>query len=360
MVMAHIKEYFRVAQQKNATDIYFSVGSPPTLKIKGGLHPLKTYPDLSKTKIDALAREILFPENLTEFESRREVIGARTIDGLGRLRIVFSDERKGPCMACRLIPLKIPKFDDLGLPPVLKHMVSSNAGLILVIGRAGSGKTTTLAALIDHINHHFQKSILTLEQPVEFIHTNQQSYIEQIPFCSPDALLEKCLSNAFIQTADVLVMDGLQPEETIPTALSAASEGLLVLVSVASNGGVAEVLKRIIDAFPAGVRNNQRRLLAGVLRGAIWQHLFPLKDSRALTPAVELLINDPVITRLLSRDGALHLVRPTMAAGRCNGNQTMYQALNTLKRKAFVPEDIIDDFQRAMLTHYVYSAKAAF
>ena len=358
--MAHMKEYFRVAQQKKATDIYFSVGSPPTLKIKGGLHPLKTYPDLSKTKIDALAREILSPENLTEFESRREVIGARTIDGQGRLRIVFADERKGPCMACRLIPLKIPKFDDLGLPPVLKHIISGDGGLILVIGRAGSGKTTTLAALIDHMNHHFQKSILTLEQPVEFIHTNQQSYIEQIPFCSSEAPSEECLSHAFMQTADVLVMDGLQPEETITTALSAASEGLLVLVSVASNGGVAEVLKRIIDAFPVGVRNNQRRLLAGVLRGAIWQHLFPLKDSRTLTPAVELLINDPVITRLLSQEGALHLVRPTMAAGRCNGNQTMYQALNTLKRKAFVPEDIIDDFQRAMLTHYVYSAKAPF
>ncbi|OQY51292.1 MAG: hypothetical protein B6240_00060 [Desulfobacteraceae bacterium 4572_87] len=358
--MTHIKEYFRVAQQKKATDIYFSVGSPPFLKIKGGLHPLKPHPALSKTEIDALAREILSPGNLSVFESRREVIDARTIDGLGRLRIVFSDEHKGPCMACRLIPLKIPELDNLGLPPVLKHMVSGDGGLILVIGRAGSGKTTTLAALINHINHHFQKSILTLEQPVEFIHTNQQSYIEQIPLCSPDVLLEKYLSNAFMQTADVLVMDALQPEETIPAALSAASNGLLVLVSVASNGGVAEVLKRIMDAFPAGVRNNQRHLLAGVLRGAIWQHLFPLKDSRKLTPAVEILINDPVMARLISRAGELHLLRPTMAAGRFNGNQTMHQALNTLKGKASVPEDIINDFQRAMLTHYVYSAKALF
>jgi len=358
--MATIKEYFQVAQREKATDIYFSVGSPPLLKINGGLHPLKVHPDLSKTKIDELAREVLSPENLSEFESRREVVGARTIDGLGRLRVVLSDERKGPCMACRLIPLKIPEFDSLGLPPILKRMVSADGGLILVIGRAGSGKTTTLASLINHINHHFQKSIITIEQPVEFVHTNKQSVIEQIPFCYLGIPSEKRLSNAFMQTAEVLVMDGMQPEETIPTGLSAAAEGLLVLVSVASNGGVAEVLKRIIDAFPAAVRKNQRRLLAGVLCGAIWQHLFPLKDSKELTPAVEVLINDPVMTRLLSRDGELHLVRPTMAAGRFNGMQTMYQELNSLRKKSLVGEDIIDGFQNDMLTHYVYSAKAAF
>ncbi len=358
--MATIKEYFQVAQREKATDIYFSVGSPPFLKINGALKPLQKQKNLNKSKIAGLAREVLSPEKWSEFESRGELIDARTIRGMGRLRIVLANERKGPCMVCRLIPLNIPEFDSLGLPPVLKRMVSAGGGLILVIGRAGSGKTTTLASLINHINHYFQKSIITIEQPVEFIHTNRQSFIEQIPFSSPGIPWEKCLSNTFMQTAEVLVMDGMQPEEIIPTATSAAAEGLLVLVSVASNGGVAEVLKGIIDAFPAAVRKNQRRLLAGVLRGATWQHLFPLKDSRELTPAVEILINDPVITRLLSRDGELHLVRPTMAAGRFNGMQTMYQALNSLRKKSLVGEDIIDDFQTAMLTHYVYSAKAAF
>lgn len=358
--MATIKEYFQVAQREKATDIYFSVGSPPFLKINGALKPLQRQENLNKSKIAELAREVLSSEKWSEFESRGDLIDARTIQGLGRLRIVLANERKGPCMACRLIPLKIPEFDSLGLPPVLKRMVSADGGLILVIGRAGSGKTTTLASLINHINHHFQKSIITIEQPIEFIHTNKQSVIEQIPFSSPGIPSEKRLSNAFMQTAEVLVMDGMQPEETIPTGLSAAAEGLLVLVSVASNGGVAEVLKRIIDAFPAGVRKNQKRLLAGVLCGAIWQHLFPLKDSRELTPAVEVLINDPVMTRLLSHNGELHLVRPTMAAGRFNGMQTMYQALNALRKKSLVGEDIIDDFQTAMLTHYVYSARAAF
>ena len=358
--MATIKEYFQVAQREKATDIYFSVGSPPFLKINGALKPLQKQRNLNKSKIVGLAREVLSSEKWSEFESRGELIDARTIQGLGRLRIVLANERRGPCMACRLIPLKIPEFDSLGLPTVLKRIVSADNGLILVIGRAGSGKTTTLASFINHINHHFQKSIITIEQPVEFIHTHKQSYIEQTPFFSTGTRHKKRLSHAFMQTADVLVIDGLQPEETIPAALSAAAQGLLVLVSMASNGGVAEVLKRIIDAFPATVRKNQRRLLTGVLRGAIWQHLFPLKNSLELTPAVEVLINDPVITRLLSRDGELHLVRPTMAAGRFNGMQTMYQELNSLRKKSLVGEDIIDGFQTAMLTHYVYSAKAAF
>ncbi|MBL7177567.1 MAG: Flp pilus assembly complex ATPase component TadA [Desulfobacteraceae bacterium] len=358
--MVTIREYFQIAQKKKASDIYLSVGSCPWLKIHGELHPLNTHPALSEEEIDGLAREVVPPGKLPDYKAHRDTVSACTIEGLGRLRITFSEGRNGLTMACRLIPLEVPDFETLGLPPVLKRMVSEGSGLILVIGRAGSGKTTTLACLINTINQHFQKSIITVEQPVEFLHANKRSFIEQTRPHETGIPFENLRHTGFLKAADVMVIDGLEPEETLPPALSAATEGLLVLATVASNGGVAEVLKRFLDACPAAGRENRRRLLARTLRGAIWQHLLPLKTGVGSIPAVEFLINDPVISRLINREGSLHLIRPTMAAGRHKGMQTMFQALERIKRKSLVQEEVMDEFQTAMLAHYVYPAKAGF
>ena len=359
-IMVTIREYFQVAQKKKASDIYFSVGSRPWLKIKGELHPLKAHPALSEEEIDGLAREVFSPKKLLDFKAHQDMIGACTIQGLGRLRIILSKGRDGLSMACRLIPLEVPNFETLGLPPILKRMVSSGSGLILVIGSAGSGKTSTLASLINHINNSFQKSIISIEQPVEFVHTNNRSYIEQIQRHDTGIRFDKPWHAGFLKTADVIVLDGLKNSETVSLGLSAAAEGLLVLASLESNGGVAEALKSIFDACPLAERENQRCLLARTLRGAVWQHLFRLKDGTGCKPAVEILINDSVISHLISRDGDLHLVRPTMAAGRIKGMQTMHQALETFREESLVQKEIIASFENAMLAYYVYPVKRAF
>ena len=358
--MATIKEYFRTAEREKATDIYFNVGTPPFLKINGGLHPLKAHPDLSKKKIEGLARQLLSPESLSEYESRREVIGACTINGVGRLRIVLSDGRGGPCMACRLVPLNIPEFDTLGLPSILAQLISAGTGLILVMGSAGSGKTTTLASLIQHINNTSEKVILTIESPTEYVQPHNQSVIETIRPGENGMLLEKNAYNGLLETADIMVIDSLPLEETISPALTAAAEGLLVLAALETNGGVAEVLARIINSAPATKKGYRRSLLARTLRGAIWQRLLPLKDGSGSTPAVEVLINDPVISRLMSQEGNLHLLRPTMAAGRYKGMQTMHQALETLKQQSIVQEDIMAAFANEILKYYVSPVKGSF
>ncbi len=359
-VMVTMSEYFQVAQEKQASDIYFSVGSCPWLKIDDELHPLNTHPVLSKPEIEGLAREVLAPEQLQNFEARKDMIDACTIQGQGRLRVILSKGRGGLAMACRLIPLEVPKFETLGLPHILKRLVSAGSGLILVIGSAGSGKTTTLASLVNHINNSSQKSIVTIEQPVEFLHTNNRSYIEQIQPHDTGIRFDKLWHAGFLKTADVIVIDGLQKCETVSLGLSAAAKGLLVLAALESNGGVAEVLKNIFDACPFAERENQRRLLARTLRGAIWQHLFPLKGHPGFKPAVEILINDRVISHMISQPGNLHLVRPTMAAGRIKGMQTMHQALETLRQESLVKEKFISSFEDSMLAYYVYPVKEAF
>lgn len=351
--MSTIKEYFQAAEREKATDIYFSVGSPPFLKVNGGLRPFKPHPALKKATIERLAREVLSPEHLAEYESRLEVIAAHTIAGLGRLRIILSHERRGPSMVCRFIPLSIPKFDSLGLPSILPDLMSAGTGLILLMGCAGSGKTTTLASLTQHINNTWKKSILTMESPMEYVHPHDQSFIETIRPPKNGMLLEKNAYRGLLETADVMVMDGLPFEETISPALSAAAEGLLVLAALETNGGVAEVISRIINAVSASGKENRRHLLARTLRGALWQHLLPLKDGSGFTPAVEVLINDPAISSLMGKEGKLHLLRPTMAAGRYKGMQTMHQALETMKREGVVAEDTITGFAKEILKYYV-------
>ena len=361
-MMLTIREYCRVAREKKATDIYFNTGSPPWFRIDGQLHPLENYPTLRTAEIEKLALALLSPENPANKKVRlhQDMIGACTIEGMGRLRIAFCKGRNGSSMNCHLIPSKIPDFEGLGLPVALKHMMSTQSGLILIIGRAGSGKTTTLASLINTINQQFEKSIITIEQPVEFVHSHRRSFIEQTQPRKSQNPLENIQHGGFLRTADVLAIDGLQPEQTLFPALSAAAEGILVMATVASNGGVAEVLKGFLDHCPVAERDNRRRLLARTLRGALWQHLLPLRSGQGFLPAVELLINDTVISRLISREGNLHLIRPTMAAGRLKGMQTMHQALKHLKQKSLVPEDIMDDFQTTMLMHYIYPATVGF
>ena len=358
--MVTIQEYFKAAQEKSASDVYLSVGSHPWLKIGSRLQSLTAYPVVGKAQMQALVQEVFSANQLQKFEVRPDLTGTYTIKGQGRLRVILAQGRNGLTMACRLIPPAVPAFETLGLPDALKRLVNAKRGLVLVIGPAGSGKTTTLAALIDYINTHFRKSIVTIEQPPEFVHKNKLSFIEQIDCDEGRLRPEELEHSSILKATDVIMVDGLKNSDSISLGLCAAARGTLALVAVESNGGAAEMLKRILDGFPATERENQRRLLARMLRGAVWQHLLPLKDSAGYRPAVEVLVNDPVISSLISRSGALHLVRPTMAAGRAKGMQTMHQALETLKQESVVDEDVIATFENTMLANYVYPATRAF
>ncbi len=358
--MGTITEYFQTAQREMATDIYFSVGSPPLLKITGNLKPIAEEKILTKAKIEALLNGMLSPEKISEFRSRGELISTHAIDGLGRLRMAVTKGRDGPLLACRLIPLSVPHFDSLGLPHLLKEMLAFGSGLILVMGPSKSGKTTTLASLVQHLNKTSEKTVVTIEMPVEYEHPNDKSFIENFQPAETGRLLNKNTFGSFLKTVDVMVIDGLPLEETIPPALTAAAEGLLVLAALETNGGIAEILARIIQNCSSKVREYRRMLLARVLKAAIWQHLLPAKNSSQFVPLFEFLLNDPVTASLISQKDKLHLLRPTMAAGKRRGMQTMHQAIEILKRQALVDHDVIDAFEHELLRYYVSPLKANF
>jgi len=358
--MATIAEYLQTAQREKASDIYFSVGTTPFLKVNGAIKPLLEQGNLTKSKIDGLAREVLSPSKWSEFKSHGELITTCTIRDKGRLRIVFSNERKGPFMACHLIPSNVPEFESLGLPHHLLKMVSFGSGLILIIGPAKSGKTTTLESLIQHINETSEKSVATIEMPLEYKHSTGKSLIERFQPLNTVSWFDLKTMGSFLKTVDVMVIDGLPLEETISPALSSAAEGLLVLVSLETNGGIAEILARIIQTASSKEREYRRMLLARVLKCAVWQHLLPAKNSSQRIPLFEFLLNDPVTSSLIGQKGKLHLLRPTMAAGRGSGMQTMHQAIEILKPQYVVQPEVLDAFEHELLHYYVSPLKANF
>jgi twitching motility protein PilT len=358
--MATIAEYLQTAQRETATHIYFSVGSSPLLKIDGKLKPVREVSVLNKADVEALLNELLSPEKILEFRARGALISSFTVDGTGRLRLVITHGRKGPLIAVRLLPSEIPRFESLGLPQRLKELVSLGSGLVLVMGPSKSGKTTTLASLVEHINETSKKSIVTVEMPLEYQYTAKKSLIERFQPLDAGSWLDQNTLGSFLKTVDVMVIDGLSLEETISPALTAAAEGLLVLASLETNGGVAEILARIIQTCPSKARAYRRMLLARVLKAAIWQHLLPAKNSSQFIPLFEFLLNDPVTARLINQKNKLHLLRPTMAAGRTSGMQTMHQAIEVLKEQSIVGHDVLDTFEHELLRYYISPTKANF
>jgi len=356
--MPTIGEFVSMALEHSATDIYFNPNTPPWLRIDGAMHLLQDHPLLDGEEIETLARQVL--PRLAAGPLPENAVGAVSLDGLCRLRVTLFTGNEGPSLSCRLISATVPDFQVLGLPRVLKKLATEPHGLLLLVGRAGSGKSSTLAALIDYINHHFQKSIVSIETPVEYVHNNKMSFIEQIPYHHTDARFDRIWHAGYLQTADVIAIDGLTPDEMISPALAAAAEGCLVMATLESNGGSAEVLEQVIHMESAARRDSRRLLLAATLRGVVWQHLFRRKTGERVQPAFEVLLNDQVISGLIGQPGRLHLIRPTMAAGRFKGMQTMRQALSELKAASDAHEGEIHAFERAMLAHYVRPVTARF
>ena len=222
-MMTTIPEYFKAAQEKNASDVYLSAGSRPWLKIRGRLQPLATCPVVSKAHMQALVREVFAAKGVQSFNVPPDLTGTYTIEGRGRLRVILVQGRNGLTMACRLIPPAVPALEKLGLPDTLKRLVTAKGGLVLVIGPSGSGKTTTLAALIDYINTSFRKSIVTIGHPVEFVHKNKLSFIEQIDCAECRLHPEAPEHSDILKAADVIMVDGLKNSDSISLGLSAAA-----------------------------------------------------------------------------------------------------------------------------------------
>jgi len=314
--------------EAGASDIHFKADSPPILRINGILHPVDGHPELTGPECKALLYEMLRdPVRLAIVEETGAVdFSWQSQSGL-RLRVNAFRERGQVAIACRPIPEFIKSFEELNLPPSLEQLADEERGLIIVTGTTGSGKTTTLASMIDWINERKAKHIVTIEDPIEFVHRDKRSAIAQREVGRDTPTFGDALRYVLRQDPDVILVGEMRDEETVRTALAAAQTGHLVLTTLHTLDA-AETLTRIIDFFPQHMQQQARAMVAGTLKGIVSQRLVRTADGRSRVPAVEVLRNTARVEQMIvSPEETTQALEDVIAEGGYYGMQTFDQAL---------------------------------
>lgn len=327
--MARIDAFLAIGREQGCSDIHFTVGLPPLVRIDGELTPVK-YRSLTSEEATGLLSEILNEEQQKEFEERGAVDLSYQSPEVGRFRINICRHFRGLAAICRVVPDQVPRLADLGLPPVLAKLTRFTSGLILVTGSTGTGKSTTLAAFIEEINQTRAVNILTLEDPIEFLHKSAKSLISQREIGSHLPDFSQGLRSALRQDPDVILVGELRDYETISLALEASETGHLVLGTLHTRGA-APTIDRIVDAFPTESQSQIRNTLADNLKAVLSQELIRAADGRGRRAALEILISTPAVSQLI-RDGKSFQIPGSITTGRRLGMQLMDQALMTLVR----------------------------
>ena len=310
-----------------ASDIHFKADSPPVIRVNGRLEPLRGHPVLSGPELRALLYEMLEdPRRLAVLEETGAADFSWQSTGGTRLRVNAFRERGQVAIACRPIPVYIKAFNELNLPPVLETLADEERGLIIVTGTTGSGKTTTLASMIDWINEHKAKHIVTIEDPIEFVHKDKLSVIAQREIGRDTPSFSEALRYVLRQDPDVILVGEMRDEETVRTALSAAQTGHLVLTTLHTLDA-AETLNRIIDFFEPHMQMQARAMLAGTLKGIVSQRLVRTSDGHARVPAVEVLRNTARVEMMIMNPDETQALEDVIAEGEFYGMQTFDQAL---------------------------------
>ena len=335
------------AVKNGSSDLILTTDTPPGIRVDGRIHALDL-PPLKAEDTSNLLYGILTPHQRIEFEEKRELDIAISLnlkknpDGSvlsGRFRVNAFHQRGSVGIVARVINTQIPDPDKLGLPPVLMHLASKNQGLILVTGPTGSGKSTTLASLVDYINKTKDAHIITIEDPIEYVHANKRSIIEQRELHADTLSYAGALKNALRQDPDVILVGEMRDTETMSAAITAAETGHLVLATIHTNNA-PQTIDRIVDSFPDHQQNQIRLQLAGVLLGVISQRLLPLSNGSGRVAVFEIMVGTAPIQALI-RDGKTHLLRSSMETGYKDGMVTMERALAELAAKNIVlPEEI--------------------
>ncbi|AJG41315.1 twitching motility protein [Thermotoga sp. RQ7] len=300
-----------------ATDVHISAGCPPYYRIDGKLVPQEKYGKFSREDVMNSLKELFLEIGHPFPPKEKEVDFSFTVGDAIRVRGNLYYERKNPAVAFRLIPKKIRTFQELGLPEILKTFVERKYGLILVAGPTGSGKSTTLAAMIDHINENFPYHIITIEDPIEYVFTNKKSVIHQRELGSDTDSFYNGLKYALRQDPDVILVGEMRDLETMALALTAAETGHLVLATVHTNSA-ASAPERIIDVFPAHQQRQIALQLANTLIAVIYQRLVPKANGIGFTPIVEIMVGTPAVRNLI-RENKIHQLESVIQAGARHG-----------------------------------------
>jgi len=314
---------------KNATDLHITTGAPPKVRMSGELVPVPGTEDLSPADTQRLCFSVMTDSQKQKFDEEHEVDFSFGIRGLARFRANVFRQRGAVAGAFRRIPYEVIPLEKLGLPPVVFTFVTKSKGLILVTGPTGSGKSTTLAAFIDRINETYNKHIITVEDPIEYLHPHKKCLVNQREVHSDTESFKKALRYVLRQDPDVVLIGEMRDLESIAAALTIAETGHLTFATLHTNSAV-ETINRIVDSFPSHQQTQIRSQLSFVLEGIICQQLLPRADGRGLVLASEVLVMTPAVRNLI-RENKLHQIYSVMQSGQSHhGMQTLNQSLASL------------------------------
>ncbi len=332
----HINDILKIAVERNASDVHLKVGNFPILRINGELVPLVEMKRLMPEDTIALAYSMMDARQKQIFKERLDIDMAYSVPGLGRFRVNIFHQRGSVGIVLRVIPTKIRTIRELLLPPVLEKIALEERGLILVTGTTGSGKSTTLAAMIEHINQNKSVHIITIEDPIEYLFRDKKSIINQREIGSDTIGFAHALRSALREDPDVILVGEMRDVETIETAILAAETGHLVL-STLHTLDATETVNRIISVFPPHYQRQIRIMLASVLKAVISMRLIPRKDGKGRVPAVEVMVATPFIRDCILNKEKTHLIREAIAKGTSQyGMQTFDQSLFYLYEKGYI------------------------
>ncbi|MEK6278799.1 MAG: type IV pilus twitching motility protein PilT [Acidobacteriota bacterium] len=339
--MARVDDILRQMASREASDLHLTSGSAPYFRIHGEMVKLN-YKELAPELCQALLFEVLTEQQRETLLENWDLDYGYSLKGVGRFRVNAFRQRLGVGAVFRRIPETIQSVSELGLPASLVDLLDVSEGLILVTGPTGSGKSTTLASLIDAINTGRKAHIITIEDPIEFVHHNKNSLINQREISSHTKSFHDALRAALREDPDVILVGEMRDLETISLALTAAETGHLVLATLHTNSATKTV-DRIIDVFPEAQQAGIRVMLSESLRGVVAQSLVPRGDGMGRVPVVEVLVNIPAVANLI-REGKTFQIHSSMQTGQVHGMTTFDNAINDLIRKGLVSRQQGQDF----------------
>jgi len=331
--MPYIDQFLSVIVEQNGSDLHIGEGQPPKMRRHGDVMPIRAEP-VTRDEAAQMLSEICGPQSWELFEERGDLDFAYEMDERSRFRCNFLKQTNGYGAVFRLIPTKIATLEELGMPPVVKQFGHLRGGLVLVTGPTGSGKSTTLAALIDYINENFSRHIVTIEEPVEFVHGNKCSVITQREVPVDCVSFPDGLKAALREDADIVLVGEMRDLETISLALTAAETGLLVFGTLHTNNA-RKTIDRMVDVFPANKQAQARTMLANSLRGVLAQLLLKKADGSGRLAVNEILIASPAVSAII-REGAIQKLQDVIVAGKGRGMQFMDDAIYALLEKGAV------------------------
>lgn len=335
--MYQLDKIFRTSVQYHASDIFITTGAKPALRINGDLIRIEEHPVLTKKMAEEYLLEILTPDQKKKFEQTLDLDFSLEIENIARFRVNMFVQRKGISAVFRLIPENVLSIDELGLPQQFKKATTFKNGLVIVTGPTGSGKTSALAAMVHEINRNQKKHIITIEDPIEYVHKDNQSIVQQREVGVHTHSFGKALRSALRENPDVILLGEMRDLETMQQALTAAETGHLVFATLHTTG-CANSINRIIDSFPHEQQNQIRTQLSESLRAVFWQTLIKTRDEKSRVAAIEVMFNNNAIANMI-RKGTTHQINSVIETSTKEGMQTMKKSLTDLLQAALITEE---------------------